>query len=458
MRSSRNIMIVHAGSLGDLLLFTGALRVLREHFPEDRIMVACRQEYVDLIRPLPWVSGCLPIPTDWQRTGWFARVRRWWMRHNIISRNYDRIIHASYMADDYAHGICRAMRGGKKFWYEVPSAPDTGWYDVRVKVDERAHELDKYAALVTAVCGGGPVGRDAVRPDLCLTPEERREGRGSVERGTWKVKCAQHMEGERPREPSGSLTGWTGQGREMDGTGDLTQPPAPRGYGAPERLRSFDRTSQTRPESNARNVAPEEVGMGDGSVEGGTHASLRSYAGQALNVEGGRAWRVAVCAGARFAQKDWGVDNFVQLIRQLAVKGPLQVVLLGGPEDRERHAYIRKGLSGCVAVEDFAGKLTPRESAAVIGACDLCVGNDTFGLHAAIAVGTPSVVIMGGGDYPEWVPWGDPDRHRMVVHVMDCFQCRWVCRYGDNRCVRKIGVEEVVEACRRGLGSVERGK
>ena len=99
----------------------------------------------------------------------------------------------------------------------------------------------------------------------------------------------------------------------------------------------------------------------------------------------------------------------------------------------------------------MAGKLTPREAAAVIGECDLCVGNDTFGLHAAVAAGTPSVVIMGGGDYPRWIPWRNPERHRMVVREMDCFGCGWECRYDDYHCVRGITVDEVMREIQMAL-------
>ena len=67
-------------------------------------------------------------------------------------------------------------------------------------------------------------------------------------------------------------------GSEMDGMGgDLTQSRRVSREEGPQRLRVFDWTSGTRPESNPRNVGPEEVGRG-GSV--GT-LLRQGYAGQA---------------------------------------------------------------------------------------------------------------------------------------------------------------------------------
>jgi ADP-heptose:LPS heptosyltransferase len=156
--------------------------------------------------------------------------------------------------------------------------------------------------------------------------------------------------------------------------------------------------------------------------------------------------RVAICPGARFKQKDWGEEKFVELIRELAAHR-LVVFLLGDASDKARcEEMCRRKCpvdSAVPTIVSLAGKLTVRESIAVIAECDVCVGNDTFGLHAAIVVNTPSVVIMGGGDFGRWNPWGDPLRHRMVNVPMDCYGCGWKCIYPEHRCIQSITVEKV---------------
>jgi ADP-heptose:LPS heptosyltransferase len=97
-------------------------------------------------------------------------------------------------------------------------------------------------------------------------------------------------------------------------------------------------------------------------------------------------------------------------------------------------------------IDDWTGRCSLHQSFALIEQSDLCVGNDTLGLHVAIAVGTPSVVIMWGGDGEQWIPWGDPEKHRMVRADMDCRGCQGACVHERFKCMEKISVEMVMEA------------
>lgn len=160
---------------------------------------------------------------------------------------------------------------------------------------------------------------------------------------------------------------------------------------------------------------------------------------------------IALCSGARFKLKDWGTTNFARLIKQLEsriTEWKISILMVGGAEDRKRFDEIVRdvnGVGGRVLCLNLAGDLTPRESSALIEQCDICIGNDTFGLHAAVAVDMPSVVVMWGGDFPHWVPWKDTELHRMVYHKMDCFGCHGECRYAEPKCVMGISVDSVLD-------------
>lgn len=166
------------------------------------------------------------------------------------------------------------------------------------------------------------------------------------------------------------------------------------------------------------------------------------------------AFVLAVCPGGGFPAKDWGAERFADFLRLAAGHRPIVAFLAGGRQDRERARRICGAASSAAGLQviDLTGRCSVRESVALIGASDACVGNDTFGLHAAVAVGTPSVVMMGGGDFPRWAPWGDPARHVVLTNRLDCFGCRWRCRYGDFRCVRNVSAESVRNALHEVVG------
>ena len=150
---------------------------------------------------------------------------------------------------------------------------------------------------------------------------------------------------------------------------------------------------------------------------------------------------ITLCAGCRFRQKQWGLANYAETIRLLAKFFPkIIVIIIGSDSERSLLGQILSMLSSAENVHcvNMAGGLSILESIEVIRNSDLCVGNDTFGLHAAIAVGTQSVVVMWSGDPDAWIPWGDPRRHRMIRAEVPCAGCYGECMQKDVYCLQKI--------------------
>ncbi len=85
----------------------------------------------------------------------------------------------------------------------------------------------------------------------------------------------------------------------------------------------------------------------------------------------------------------------------------------------------------------------------------LVVSNDTGPAHLSIALGTPTVVIVGGGHIGSFVPYPEgisPDTARFVFHEMECFHCFWRCHLRANKfqifpCIGAINEDHVWNAC-----------
>jgi ADP-heptose:LPS heptosyltransferase len=125
------------------------------------------------------------------------------------------------------------------------------------------------------------------------------------------------------------------------------------------------------------------------------------------------------------------------------------VVTLGSSRDRE---IIQSNVAGRnFRVVDLAGKTTIRQAAAVIARCALAVGAETGLAHIAAAVGTPHVVLLGGGHFGRFMP--SAATTTAVALPLECYDCNWFCRYQEHYCVKGVTEIAIVEALRLTIAS-----
>jgi heptosyltransferase-2 len=156
---------------------------------------------------------------------------------------------------------------------------------------------------------------------------------------------------------------------------------------------------------------------------------------------------VAVAPGSIWGSKRW--PYYGDLAVRLAAQSP--VVVVGGPEDAVLGEEIVRavGRTGGRAV-NACGKLTLRQSAALIGAARVLVTNDSAPLHVATAMGTPIVAVFGP-TLPEFgfgpIKIGDV---ALGVAGLDCRPCSRHgpprCPLGHHRCMRHLAPEVVAAA------------
>ncbi len=118
--------------------------------------------------------------------------------------------------------------------------------------------------------------------------------------------------------------------------------------------------------------------------------------------------------------------------------------MVGGAEDRPIAEVLLKSWKRGYSA---AGALGLRPSAAAMARCRIYLGNDTGSMHLAVAVGVPCVAIFSSRAAPGlWYPYGEG--HHVFRTPIDCEGCELqVCVERKMECIRRIGVDEVVEAC-----------
>ena len=143
--------------------------------------------------------------------------------------------------------------------------------------------------------------------------------------------------------------------------------------------------------------------------------------------------------------RDWPIENFVALARQLVAENANRYfVLIGGKLPAAKINALQTVLGDHLI--DLSGKLSLRQSAAVINELDLYVAVDTGPSHIAAALGTPSVVMfhcMRAGEYllaPRY-----PERLTIVNHPT----VREFCNFDAS--MNQVEVPAILDAARQQL-------
>ncbi len=140
-------------------------------------------------------------------------------------------------------------------------------------------------------------------------------------------------------------------------------------------------------------------------------------------------------------------DHYEPVLSRILKDNGMSVLTLGSVSDWEKNEKLIENLG--VKAINLAGKTTLRQTAAIVKRCCLGIGADTGTAHIACAVGTPHVVLLGGGHFGRFLPYSPLTS--VVCLPLECYGCNWHCRYGSVHCVKDIGPEVFVAAIRETL-------
>lgn len=176
-----------------------------------------------------------------------------------------------------------------------------------------------------------------------------------------------------------------------------------------------------------------------GGTVDGLHFPLPTYPASWKNYEAqlGDKPYVLVAPGARWAVKEWPVENFASLCEKLVQAGK-QVVLLGGKDDVEKGAFIEEQVP---TVINLIGKTTMEDMIELICHCALFISADTGPLHIANACKKPLIALFGPTSPERTGPYGGD-----YVHIIVSPTSRATVKeplIDDPECMKQISVDRV---------------
>lgn len=194
--------------------------------------------------------------------------------------------------------------------------------------------------------------------------------------------------------------------------------------------------------TNVLKPTMDKLGISDYEYRAQVYLSPQELESAKQRLEDLRRPIISINAMSRERVKVWPLDYWRETVVQLRDLGT--VVQLGDSREPELEGVVR-----------FAGKLSMRESMAVLAYARLHIGPDSFLMHAANGVNVPSIIIYGGSRPPACL--GYAENINLAVQI-ECGPC-WIhdshegkCPY-EIKCMDMITPVKVMEAVEKKLGA-----
>ena len=230
-------------------------------------------------------------------------------------------------------------------------------------------------------------------------------------------------------------------------------------------------TERLRPPRAGRRLLPISavdyyLGLAKAIGASGTDKSLQLATTIAGDEQAADIWRrmnldrsgpvIGICTGAAYgAAKEWPVEYFASLARQLVTRSAAKAIVLCGPSERDaarRIVNLANHVNVCsLADESVSIDLTK----SVISRCDMLISNDSGPRHIGAGFAVPTLTLFGPTD-PRW-------SHNFQTNAVDlqlsvpCGPCaQRTCPLRHHRCMRDMTVEQVYDTAHRMLRSLMR--
>ena len=149
---------------------------------------------------------------------------------------------------------------------------------------------------------------------------------------------------------------------------------------------------------------------------------------------------IAFHAGGTWPAKRWAPESFATLARLLRERLHAKVFAITGPGEEALARRVRDAAPDAVSV---LARQTLRGIAAVIASSSAVVANDGGIMHLAVALGKPTVAILGPTEPDVWFPYEGKGPFAVVTRRRGCAPChRHYCE--SLECLVEITPEEVL--------------
>ncbi len=161
---------------------------------------------------------------------------------------------------------------------------------------------------------------------------------------------------------------------------------------------------------------------------------------------GKRHWVIGPFSGN--AIRDYPMVRWREVFQQLAPSlSPDSLLICGAASQSDKAEEFGKMMQDILPVTNLCGRLTLAETAGLLLESELVFATESALAHLSVALRRPTIVILGGGHFGLFAPWGMKIAPvRWMTNQVDCYGCNWACIHSSAICIQNIPTSKIVEA------------
>jgi ADP-heptose:LPS heptosyltransferase len=172
---------------------------------------------------------------------------------------------------------------------------------------------------------------------------------------------------------------------------------------------------------------------------------FRAFDGRSLLVFPFAGHAIRECSPGQLAEMILAIDH----------SGFDAIVFCGPSRNRDKLEIFRAALGRIDVATELAMPDTITEATEIIAGAGAVLAMESGPAHIATALDKRAVLILGGGHYGYFAPWGNPLRQKWVRHPLACYNCGWHCPFPSTECITRIPAAEVATAFQQIMKSSE---
>jgi len=158
-------------------------------------------------------------------------------------------------------------------------------------------------------------------------------------------------------------------------------------------------------------------------------------------------WILAPFSGSEI--RNYPLDGWLSVFLELKHCGysPRKLLICGSRAQKKEGYSFASKLEKVIQCENLCGDLSLDQTAVLLAGSQIVFATESAIGHLSVALRKRTVIVLGGGHYGLFAPWGEAVAPVRWTNVrLSCYDCNWRCPYDKPFCITNIPAGDLAQS------------